>query len=75
MAYHSGALRLILPDLTIDLWWIKWQWSRFFSSHFVFALLAVILPLHYTHLSLPPEACDSPDQAEYCYIQSPLIGN
>jgi hypothetical protein len=59
------------PDFTSDVWWIKWQRSKFFPSCFAFALFAGILPLHYTHSSLPPGACDSPDQAEYCYILSP----
>jgi hypothetical protein len=58
-------------DLKWGSWCRKWLWSRFFSD-FYGCPLPVISPWHHIHLSLPPEVCDSPHQAEL-YHTSVLI--
>jgi hypothetical protein len=58
-----------------DLWWTEWHWDRFFSEFFgsPLSIQYTISPLLCTHLSLPHEVCDSPDQAARYHTLGPKL--
>jgi hypothetical protein len=48
--------------------------AGFTPSFFCFPLLIIIPPLLHTHLLLPPEMCDSPDQAAHYHVLDLYVG-
>jgi hypothetical protein len=58
-----------------DLWYIKWNWSNFFTQFLTFPLLTIIPLLFHTHLSWPQKVCNGLDQTEYCYSLSLWVKN
>lgn len=67
VASHSRISGSVLGDFMGDLWWTEWYWRRFLSKPTWFP------PANHhstiaTHLSLPHDVCNSPDQATDFHI-------